>query len=75
VTTTFESTNTHHVGQVPPPVEWSSDHTARTITQLAADTATIKKWVTFFGICFILWLAASALIVLSMLSAIGNATS
>lgn len=64
----------HQVHQ-PPPVEWSSDHTARTVTRLAADVATIRRWVTFFGICFIIWLSLSALILMATIGAISDASS
>jgi len=64
-----------HLQHQPPPVEWSSDHTARVVTQLAADVRTIKRWVTFFGICFIIWLTLSGLGLLMMLAAVSEASS
>lgn len=72
-------TQMHHVQQQtpqgPPPVEWSSDYTARTVGKIAGDVATIKRWVTFFGVCFVIWLGLSALMVMAMIGAISEASS
>lgn len=73
MTTTYTN---HQTGQqqpyTPPPVEWSSDHTARMVTRIAGDVASIKKWVTFFGIMFILWLAVGALVLITTIGALSN---
>lgn len=64
-----------HVQHEPPPVEWSSDHTARMVTQLAADVATIRRWTSFFGVFLTLWVIGSGLTLLMILVELKEASS
>lgn len=59
----------------PAPIEWSSDHTARTVTRIAADVATIRRWVTFAGIVLIIWVCLMGIVLLTTVGALSNATN
>jgi hypothetical protein len=59
----------------PAPVEWSSDHTARMATSIAADVAKIRKWVTFFGVIVIVWLCIMGLMLMTTIGALSDASS
>lgn len=59
----------------PPPVEWSSDQTARMVARIAADVTTIRKWVTFFGVLVVLWVIVAGLVLMTTIGALSNTSS
>jgi hypothetical protein len=73
---TMHPTTTSPAPQPPPaPIEYSSDHTARMATSIAADVAKIRKWVTFFGVIVVVWLCIMGLMLMTTIGALSDTSS